>query len=109
MYVVFSIFVAVMEERCEKRPSFFRPEFHQKALDLVLKNNHQNQQSYAHHLVENRADKLHLQNLGGHHPYENEREHTVEYVDCARFLHYLIEIIKHQGHDQNVEHIFYSE
>lgn len=81
-------------------------EFDKKPFDLILKQDYEHQYPYAHKLVHNRADELHLQNLRGDKPYHYKGEYTVEYVDSAGFLHYPVDIKEEQGYYRYIESIF---
>ena len=109
VYVLGVLLLPVVEKGCEKFPPLFGSQFHEKPLYLVLENDHEYEQTYAHHFVEDGAYELHLEDLGGHYPYQHEGEHPVKNVYGARLFHYLIEIVEHQRHYHYVEYILYSE
>ena len=79
------------------------------ALDLVLKEDHEHNQAYAHEFVDYRARKPHVEDLVGKHPYHYERENAVEKRQCAAALHQPVEVIEHDGDYEYVDYVFDSE
>ncbi len=80
-----------------------------ETLYLILKQNHKNYKPYRHHLVEDGADKPHFEYLTGNHPYNDKCQHSEEYIDCTRLLHYLIQIIQEHCYNDYIERILYAE
>lgn len=101
--------MAVLKQFFQEPPPLVGAKFLKKPLDLLLKQDHEHQQAYAHELVEDSAYQPHAEDLGGHNPHHDEREHAEEYVDRARLLHEPVQVEQQQRHDQYVESVFDSE
>ena len=86
-----------------------RTQREEKTSDFLLKQDNQRNDTYAHQLVEDVAQQLHLQNLRHHNPCHNEHQHTIEDVQRARRLHQSPCFIQQHGHQQNVDNILYAK
>lgn len=69
-------------------------QLHEKPLYLVLKQYHNNQQSYAHELVKDSSYKFHLHELGCNYPYHYKCEYAKKYVESTAFFHYSVQVEK---------------
>ena len=99
----------VMEDALKLTQMPPRSYLYQETLYLVLEKNHEHYEADAHELVEYRARKLHVEDLGSHHPDHDEEQHAVEETDRPGALHKLIYIEEQSPDYQNVKYVFYSK
>lgn len=95
----------VVEEVAQKRPFFVVAQRHKEALYLVLEQDDEHKQTYAHELVENRADEFHLENLRGEHPDNDKGKDSEEYVYGAALLHDLVDVVEQKCGKRYIEYV----
>jgi len=84
-------------------------KFHQKPLNLVLKQNYEHKQTYAHEFVKNSSYQLHLQNLRSQNPDHYKGKHPEKYIYSTALLHYAVKVVKQQRGYRNVKSVSYSK
>ena len=76
--------------------------------NLLLEEHDDSDGAHADHLIEDAAQKLHLDHLGDDDPEADEEQQALEDVDGARLLHELVAREENHGHKEDVENIFYA-
>ena len=81
------------------------PKVIEEAADVLLEKDDDGKRSYAHQLVEDASQQLHLQHLADDYPAADEEQDAIEDVDGARLLHQLVAIEKHDCYEEDVHYV----
>src|SRR5690554_3359863 len=106
---VFLLLVDRHKEFRDELPSLLRAERHQESPDLILKEDHQQYQSDIHKLIEDRAQKHHVEHLRYQYPDNHEDHNSDKERAHSRYLHHLEQVVQQCGYQQDVDKIFYSK
>ena len=101
------LLVPVETEEAEEAMSLLTgTEVVEEAAYVFLEEDDDSQSSDAHQLVEDAAQKLHLQYLADDNPATDEEQYAIEDVHRARLLHQFVAIVEYDGYKENVNEVF---
>ena len=86
-----------------------RSDVVEEAADVVLKKDDEGDGAHRDKLVEDGAHEAHLEHLREEQPHDDEYHDAHEDVERAGLAHQTVDVIEHQGNEQNVDEVFYSE
>ena len=81
----------------------------EKLADLFLEQYDQADNTHAGQLAEYAAQELHLQHLGDKEPDEDKHDDAIEHVQRTALLHQPVDVVKHQGDQEDVYDILDSK
>ena len=77
--------------------------------DLLLKEDDKAYDAHGDELVEDTAEKFHLEHLTDEEPHKHENEDAVEDVERPALTHQTVYVEQHQCHKHDVDDILYAK